>query len=70
MDMLTGDQIADAGLSDWRKLAQGNHARFVVDDFSPAAGSSWPWASGLTVLADPAGNRGVLCAAVSTAALD
>ena len=34
MDMLSGEQIAEAGLADWRKLAQGLHARFVVADFA------------------------------------
>ena len=33
MDMLRGAQIAEAGLTDWRKLAQGLHARYVVEDF-------------------------------------
>ena len=33
MDMLRGDAIAEAGLTEWRKLAQGIHARYVVDDF-------------------------------------
>ena len=33
MDMLKGDQIADANLTDWRKLAQGLHARYLVGDF-------------------------------------
>jgi 4a-hydroxytetrahydrobiopterin dehydratase len=33
MDMLTGDQIAEANLTDWRKLGQGLHARYVVGDF-------------------------------------
>ena len=37
MDMLKGDEIAEAGLSDWRKLAQGVHARYLVDDFGAAA---------------------------------
>ena len=37
MDMLRGEQIAEAGLQDWRKLAQGLHARYVVDDFSTGA---------------------------------
>jgi 4a-hydroxytetrahydrobiopterin dehydratase len=37
MDMLMGDEIADANLTDWRKLAQGLHARYVVDDFATAA---------------------------------
>src|SRR5918995_2594523 len=33
MDMLKGDQIAEANLTDWRKLAQGLHARYLVGDF-------------------------------------
>ncbi len=37
MDLLTGDQIAAADLADWRKLAQGLHARYLVDDFGAAA---------------------------------
>ena len=37
MDMLRGAQIAEADLTDWRKLAQGLHARYVVDDFGTAA---------------------------------
>jgi 4a-hydroxytetrahydrobiopterin dehydratase len=34
MDMLHGEQIATAGLTDWRQLAPALHARFVVDDFA------------------------------------
>jgi 4a-hydroxytetrahydrobiopterin dehydratase len=37
MDMLSGDQIKDAQLTDWRKLAQGLHARYVVADFRSGA---------------------------------
>jgi 4a-hydroxytetrahydrobiopterin dehydratase len=37
MDMLSGEQIAEADLADWRKLAQGLHARYVVDDFGVGA---------------------------------
>ncbi|WP_205855689.1 4a-hydroxytetrahydrobiopterin dehydratase, partial [Phytoactinopolyspora endophytica] len=33
MDMLKGDEIAEAQLTDWRKLAQGLHARYLVADF-------------------------------------
>ena len=33
MEMLTGKQIDDANLSDWRKLGQGLHARYLVGDF-------------------------------------
>ncbi|WP_159599681.1 VOC family protein [Agromyces humi] len=37
MDMLKGEQIAAENLTDWRKLAQGLHARYVVDDFGTGA---------------------------------
>jgi 4a-hydroxytetrahydrobiopterin dehydratase len=37
MDMLRGAEIAEARLTDWRKLAQGLHARYRVDDFSTGA---------------------------------
>ena len=37
MDMLKGEQIAEANLADWRKLAQGLHARYVIDDFGTGA---------------------------------
>ncbi|MEE1621188.1 VOC family protein [Zafaria sp. J156] len=37
MDMLTGAQIAAAGLADWRKLAQGLHARYLVHGFGAGA---------------------------------
>ena len=37
MDMLTGERIAAANLTDWRKLAQGLHARYIVDDFGTGA---------------------------------
>ncbi|MBU2666364.1 4a-hydroxytetrahydrobiopterin dehydratase [Actinoplanes bogorensis] len=33
MDMLRGDRIAAAELADWRKLAQGLHARYLIDGF-------------------------------------
>src|SRR6266511_3921692 len=33
MDMLTGEQIAETNLTDWRKLGQGLHARYVVGGF-------------------------------------
>ena len=32
MDMLRGNEIAAAGLVDWRKLAQGLHARYADQD--------------------------------------
>ena len=37
MDMLKGEQIAEANLTDWRKLAQGLHARYVTNDFGTGA---------------------------------
>ena len=37
MDMLKGEQIAEADLTDWRKLAQGLHARYLIDEFSAGA---------------------------------
>src|SRR5262245_66549172 len=38
MDMLTREQIAETNLTDWRKLGQGLHARYVVRDFGTAVG--------------------------------
>ena len=35
--MLKGEEIAKARLTDWRKLAQGLHARYLVDDFGTGA---------------------------------
>ncbi|WP_250036108.1 VOC family protein [Paractinoplanes maris] len=37
MDMLRSALIAEAGLTDWRKLAQGLHTRYLVDDFGVGA---------------------------------
>lgn len=37
MDMLTGTEITGAELADWRKLAQGLHARYLVADFGTGA---------------------------------
>lgn len=37
MDMLTGDQIAEANLTNWRMLAQGLHARYRAGDFRAGA---------------------------------
>ncbi len=37
MDMLMGEKIAEAGLTEWRKLAQGLHARYLVADFGTGA---------------------------------
>lgn len=34
MDTLTHPQIIEAGLTDWRDLAQGLHARFATGDFA------------------------------------
>ncbi|MCO8276679.1 4a-hydroxytetrahydrobiopterin dehydratase [Actinoplanes sp. TRM 88003] len=37
MDMLSGTQIDEARLADWRKLGQGLHARYAVDGFAAGA---------------------------------
>ncbi|TWD79603.1 4a-hydroxytetrahydrobiopterin dehydratase [Kribbella amoyensis] len=37
MDMLRDAQIAELGLADWRKLGQGLHARYLVEDFGAGA---------------------------------
>ena len=37
MEMLSGDHITQADLTDWRKLGQGLHARFLVGDFAAGA---------------------------------
>jgi 4a-hydroxytetrahydrobiopterin dehydratase len=37
MDMLRAEEIAEAKLVEWRKLAQGLHARYLVDDFGAGA---------------------------------
>lgn len=37
MDRLSNQQILDAGLGDWRKLAQALHARYSVPDYVVAA---------------------------------
>ena len=34
MDAITNQQVLDAGLDDWRKLAQALHARFLTGDFA------------------------------------
>lgn len=37
MDMLFNEEISAANLSEWRKLAQGLHARYLIDSFSDGA---------------------------------
>jgi 4a-hydroxytetrahydrobiopterin dehydratase len=37
MEMLSSEQIARTNLTDWRKLGQGLHARYVVGDFGAGA---------------------------------
>ncbi|WP_144720328.1 4a-hydroxytetrahydrobiopterin dehydratase [Agrococcus jejuensis] len=37
MEMLTGSHLVEAGLDDWRHLAQGLHARFAVDGLATGA---------------------------------
>ncbi len=48
MDTLTNEEIREAGLTDWRKLAQVLHARFRTPDY--AAGATF--ATALTDLAE------------------
>ncbi|WP_434063595.1 HigA family addiction module antitoxin [Paramicrobacterium fandaimingii] len=33
MDTLSGEHLAETRLAVWRKLAQGMHARYLVNDF-------------------------------------
>ncbi len=40
---LTDQEIAQAELADWRKLAQGLHARYLIDDFASGARLRPPW---------------------------
>ena len=44
MDMLKGEQIAEADLTDSRKLAQELRARYVVNDFGAGARFVTRWA--------------------------
>jgi 4a-hydroxytetrahydrobiopterin dehydratase len=37
MDMLRSGQVAEGGLTEWRKLARGLHARYLVADFGAGA---------------------------------
>jgi 4a-hydroxytetrahydrobiopterin dehydratase len=37
MERLSSQQVLDAGLADWRKLAQALHARYSVPDYVVAA---------------------------------
>jgi 4a-hydroxytetrahydrobiopterin dehydratase len=37
MDMMRGAQIAEQNLTEWRKLAQGLHGRYLIDDFGSGA---------------------------------
>lgn len=53
MEMLSGDQIIQANLTDWRKLGQGLHARFLVGDF--AAGVRF--VSGIAEACDAVGHH-------------
>ncbi|MDO8143342.1 VOC family protein [Isoptericola sp. 178] len=53
MDMLTGDEIARAGLTDWRKLAQGLHARYLTADFDTGV----RFVAALGAVGDPIGDH-------------
>jgi 4a-hydroxytetrahydrobiopterin dehydratase len=52
MDMLSGEQVTQAGITDWRKLGQGLHARFTVGDFASGA----RFVSAVAEAAEVAGN--------------
>jgi 4a-hydroxytetrahydrobiopterin dehydratase len=58
MDMLKDDEIAEAQLTDWRKLAQGLHARFWSATSAPAHASSPRWARRATRSALPSVSLG------------
>jgi 4a-hydroxytetrahydrobiopterin dehydratase len=53
MDKITGQQILDAGLDDWRKLAQALHARFLTGDFATGHG----FVTAVTEAAEAAGHH-------------
>lgn len=53
MDMLTGTQITEAALTDWRKLGQGLHTRYLVADFASGA----RFVSAIAVAGDAAGHH-------------
>lgn len=52
-DRLSHQQIADAGLDDWRKLAQALHARYVPRDYRAAAA----FVAAVAELAENTGHR-------------
>lgn len=64
MDTLTNHQIHDAGLADWRKLAQALYARFSVPDYARAAA----FVSAVAGTADETGQQPEL--RVTTGAVD
>jgi hypothetical protein len=43
VNKLSTQDILDAGLDDWRKLAQALHARYRIADFTRARRSPLPW---------------------------
>lgn len=53
MDMLSDKEITGAGLTDWRKLAQGLHARYLTEGFSSGA----RFVSAVAEAAGPAGHH-------------
>src|ERR1700733_11019794 len=53
MDKLSTQEILDARLDDWRKLAQGRHARYRVTDFTAAAA----FAAAIAEAAEAAGHQ-------------
>lgn len=53
MDRLSNQQILDAGLGDWRKLAQALHARYSAHDYHAAAA----FVAAVAQVADAEGSR-------------
>ncbi len=53
MDRLSNQQVLDAGLADWRKLAQALHARYSIPDYLVAA----KFVAAVAQLAETAGHH-------------
>ena len=43
MERLGNQQVLDAGLVEWRKLAQALHARYLSPNYLASAALYWPW---------------------------
>ena len=53
MDKVTNQQIIEAGLGDWRQLAQALHARYAIPDYRAAAA----FVTAVAEVADAAGHH-------------